>query len=87
MPYAHRRRRLEPQRGDTERDRFVQHLGVKDVRLNTLDVEIAGDAAYEAGEADRTLASAYVTAKYEVVWKNIDGGWRLHRDIRNTKGA
>lgn len=62
----------------------IQQMGVKDVRLNTLDLEIVGDTAYEVGEASLTLASGAVTAKYVVVWKHIGGAWRLHRDIWNT---
>lgn len=65
----------------------IQQMGVKDVRLNTLDVETVGDTAYEVGEAVLTLASGAVTAKYVVVWKNVGGAWRLHRDIWNTKSA
>ena len=65
----------------------IQQMGVKDVRLNTLDVEEAGDTAYEVGEAVLALASGTVTAKYVVVWKNVGGGWQLHRDIWNNKGA
>lgn len=65
----------------------IQQMGVKDVRLNTLDLEEAGETAYEVGEAVLTLASGNVTAKYVVVWKNIGGAWRLHWDIWNTKGA
>lgn len=65
----------------------IQQMGVKDVRLNTLDLEEAGDTAYEVGEAVLTLASGSVTAKYVVVWKKSGGAWRLHRDIWNTKGA
>ena len=65
----------------------IQQMGVKDVRLNTLDLEVASDTAYEVGEAVLTLQSGGVTAKYVVVWKKVDGQWRLHRDIWNTKGG
>jgi uncharacterized protein (TIGR02246 family) len=65
----------------------IQQMGAKDVRLNTLDVEVAGDTAYEVGEAVITLASGSMTAKYVVVWKRTGGQWRLHWDIWNTKGA
>jgi len=65
----------------------IQQMGLKDVRLNTLDLEVVGDTAYEVGEAVLTLASGGATAKYVVVWKKVDGQWRLHRDIWNTKGA
>jgi uncharacterized protein (TIGR02246 family) len=65
----------------------IQQMGVKDVKLNTVDLELVGDTAYEVGEAVLTLQSGGVTAKYVVVWKKVDGQWRLHRDIWNTKGA
>jgi ketosteroid isomerase-like protein len=65
----------------------IQHMGLKDVRLNTLDLEIVADTAYEVGEAVLSLASSNVTIKYLVVWKKVDGSWRLHRDIWNAKGA
>jgi uncharacterized protein (TIGR02246 family) len=65
----------------------IQQLGVKDVRLDTVDLEIAGDTAYEVGEALLTLESGAATVKYVVVWKKVGGQWRLHRDIWNAKGA
>ena len=65
----------------------IEQLGVKDVRLNTIDLEIAGDTAHEVGEAVLTLESGGTTGKYVVVWKKVGGQWRLHRDIWNAKGA
>jgi uncharacterized protein (TIGR02246 family) len=65
----------------------IQQMGVKDVQLNTLDLEVVGDTAYEVGEATLTLQSGGVTVKYVVVWKKVGGQWRLHRDIWNAKGA
>jgi uncharacterized protein (TIGR02246 family) len=65
----------------------AQQLGLKDVQLNTLDFEQAGDTGYEVGEAALTLSSGAAVVKFMVVWKKVDGQWRLHRDIWNTKGA
>jgi len=65
----------------------VQQMGLKDLKLNTVDLEIAGDTAYEVGEAILTLAASSATAKYVVVWKNVGGRWRLHRDIWNMKAG
>lgn len=65
----------------------IQQMGVKDVRLNTQDLEVVGDTAYEVGEAALTLGSGSVAVKYLVVWKKVGGEWRLHRDIWNTKGG
>jgi ketosteroid isomerase-like protein len=65
----------------------IQQLGLKDVRLETLDLDLAGDLACEVGEAILTLETGAATAKYVVAWKRVDGQWRLHRDIWNMKGA
>ena len=65
----------------------AQQLGLKEVRLQTLDFEQAGDTGCEVGEATLALASGTAVVKFVVVWKKIDGQWRLHRDIWNTKGA
>src|SRR5262249_42010396 len=65
----------------------IQQLGVKDVRLGTVDLEIAGDTAHEVGEALLTLESGSATLKYVVVWKKVGGQWCLHRDIWNAKAA
>jgi uncharacterized protein (TIGR02246 family) len=65
----------------------AQQIGLKDVRLNTLDFEQAGDTGYEVGEATLTVSSGTAVVKFVVVWKKIGGQWRLHRDIWNAKGA
>jgi uncharacterized protein (TIGR02246 family) len=66
---------------------LAQQIGLKDVRLQTLDFEQAGDTGYEVGEATLALAGGTAVVKFVVVWKKTDGQWRLHRDIWNTKGA
>jgi len=65
----------------------AQQIGLKDVRLATLDFEQAGDTGYEVGEATLTITSGTAVVKFVVVWKKISGQWRLHRDIWNTKRA
>ena len=65
----------------------AEQMGLKEVRLQTLDFEQAGDTGYEVGEATLALASGTAVAKFVVVWKKVDGQWRLHRDIWNAKGA
>jgi uncharacterized protein (TIGR02246 family) len=70
----------------------VKQMGLMDVRLDTLDLEIAGDGASEVGEATLSLEAEpgkrhTAVVKFVVVWKKIDGQWRLHRDIWNAKGA
>jgi ketosteroid isomerase-like protein len=62
-------------------------MGLKSVKLETVDLEIAGEMAHELGEAQLTLGSGTAAVKYVVVWKKADGQWRLHRDIWNTKAT
>lgn len=60
-------------------------LGLTGIILKTVDLEVAGDIAYEIGEADLKLGSRQAKAKYLVVWlRSRDGQWRLHRDIWNS---
>ena len=60
---------------------------VKDVRLETADVESAGDLAYETGTVHLTGRGGAITKeRYLVVWKRAkDGQWKLHRDIWNSE--
>jgi ketosteroid isomerase-like protein len=61
-------------------------LGLKDLRLESTELEVLGDTAVEVGrfvllgaggaEADR--------GKFIVVWKQQGGLWRVHRDIWNS---
>jgi ketosteroid isomerase-like protein len=67
-------------------------MGLKSVKLETLDLEVAGDMTHEVGEATLGLepkagTATTVMVKYVVVWKQVGGQWRLHRDIWNAKGA
>ena len=60
--------------------------GIRDVKLETAEVESAGDLAYETGTVhlvakDGTASSA----RYLVIWKRVGGQWLLHRDIWNTQ--
>lgn len=67
---------------------IAQQIGLKDVRLETLDLEVAGETAHEVGEGTLTLANGgTAVVNFIVVWKKLDGQWRLHRDIWNTKGS
>lgn len=70
----------------------ISGMGLKSVKLETLDLEVAGDTAYEVGEATLGLepkggSRTSAVVKYVVVWKRVDGQWKLHRDIWNAKGA
>ena len=63
-------------------------LGLTDAVLRTRDLEVAGDTAYEVGEANLQLGGGQIMVKYLVVWtRGDDGNWLLHRDIWNTLPA
>jgi uncharacterized protein (TIGR02246 family) len=58
--------------------------GVRQVQLSTLDLQPAGDTAYEIGQATLTLANGQrVTPRYLIVWQREDGVWRRYLDIWN----
>jgi uncharacterized protein (TIGR02246 family) len=68
----------------------IRDMALRDVKLQTLDLEVAGDTACEVGEARLTLEPpssqpTTVTVKYVVAWKKAAGRWLLHRDIWNAK--
>lgn len=54
--------------------------------LVTLEVQGAGDVAWERGASEWILPDGEVAdrGKYIVVWKRTAEGWRLHRDIMNA---
>lgn len=59
--------------------------GIKDIALETTEVESAGDWAYETGTVRLTAKDGAATeARYVVVWKRVGGQWMLHRDIWNS---
>jgi uncharacterized protein (TIGR02246 family) len=58
--------------------------GIKDLTLDTADVESSGDLAAETGTVRLVARDGKVTeARYVVVWKRTDGKWKLHRDTWN----
>jgi len=60
--------------------------GVKDLSLQTADVESSGDLASETGTVRQVAKDGTVTqARYVVVWKREAGRWKLHRDIWNSE--
>jgi uncharacterized protein (TIGR02246 family) len=68
----------------------IRDMALRDVQLQTQDLEVSGDTACEVGEARLTLEPpssqpTSVTVKYVVAWKKAAGRWLLHRDIWNTK--
>jgi uncharacterized protein (TIGR02246 family) len=64
--------------------RGVIESGVGDVALATEHVESSGDLAVEDGTVRLVAKDGTVTVqRYVVVWKRVDGRWKLHRDIWN----
>ena len=60
--------------------------GVKDVTLETAEVESAGELAYETGIVRLVAKDGTVsTARYVVIWKRIGDKWLLHRDTWNSQ--
>jgi uncharacterized protein (TIGR02246 family) len=62
--------------------------GIKSAVLKTTEAVSHGDTAYEVGEYQMLAAGGLQVdaGKYIVVWKRIEGQWKLHRDIWNTNG-
>jgi len=84
---------LMPQGAPMERDPagiregFMQmgDMGVTAIDLETQEVEVEGDMAYEIGHYTLRGGGAELDrGKYLVVWKNVDGDWKIHRDIFNS---
>lgn len=66
---------------------IAAQLGLQRVKLETIALEVSGDGANEVGQARLTIQSGEAVVKYVVVWKKVDGQWRLHRDIWNMAPA
>jgi uncharacterized protein (TIGR02246 family) len=64
----------------------VMDMGVEKVAIFTGEVEDHGDTATEVSEfklfgaGDQELDQG----KFIVIWKKVDGQWKLHRDIFNS---
>lgn len=66
--------------------RGVMDLGIASARLETLEVDAQGHTAIETGRYTLFAESDHLLdrGKYLVVWKQVRGEWKLHRDIWNT---
>ena len=55
-------------------------------KFTTLEAEQHGETAIEVGQAELLDAQGknLDTVKYIVIWKKVDGKWKMHRDIWNT---
>ena len=67
----------------------AMNMGVREAKLETVEVEAQGDTAYEIGRYTLAIKPRggellTDTGKYVVVWKKHDGAWKLHVDIWNT---
>jgi uncharacterized protein (TIGR02246 family) len=62
------------------------NMGIKEAKLDILEVELQGDAAIERGlyQLKGTDGAVLDHGKYIVIWKQEQGQWKLHRDIWNT---
>lgn len=62
--------------------------GVEDVQLTTENlVPLGDDLVYEIGSYTTTPRDAApVSGYYLVLWKRVDGDWKLHVDIFNQDG-
>ncbi len=61
-------------------------MGIKTVELKTVEVQTAGDIAYELGQYTLNGENDPLdNGKYVVVWKkDSDGEWKWHWDIWNS---
>lgn len=60
--------------------------GDVNMKLATVEIEGAGDYAYEVGTYKLFRRSGRMSdhGKYVVVWKRVRGRWKLYRDIFNS---
>ena len=58
-------------------------MGIKSAKLETIEVEGHGDTAIDVGKYTLRGESGNVLdrGKYLVIWKQLAGQWKLHRDI------
>ncbi len=64
----------------------LMDMGIKTVKLETLEVEGYGDTASEVGRYTLEGEDGQVLdqGKFIVIWKQEAGQWKLHRDMINT---
>lgn len=60
--------------------------GIRGLNLRTLELDVQGDKAHEVGTYELVADGGAVadSGKFIVIWKRVDGAWRLHRDMINT---
>jgi uncharacterized protein (TIGR02246 family) len=64
----------------------VLRMGIKDVKLETREVDTQSGTAIELGQYTLRGESGQLMdrGKYVVIWKLVKGEWKLHRDIWNS---
>lgn len=67
----------------------IQQMGLRAAQLETVDLQVSGDTAYEIGRYALTIQPAgaeAVTArgKFVVIWKQEGDAWKWHVDIWNS---
>lgn len=66
--------------------RAIEALGVKSILLHAVELQTAGEFAFEIGRAELGKGddNTPVFAKFVVIWKREDGAWKWHVDIWNA---
>jgi len=61
-------------------------MGIAKAALKIVEVEKHGDTAIEIGLYELSAANDQVLdkGKYMVIWKKVEGEWKMHRDIWNS---
>ncbi|UCE53445.1 MAG: DUF4440 domain-containing protein [Desulfobacterales bacterium] len=61
-------------------------MGIKTAKLETVEAEGHGDTAIEIGKYILSGETGNIMdrGKYVVVWKQVGGQWKVHRDIWNS---
>jgi ketosteroid isomerase-like protein len=70
----------------------AMNMGIREAKLETVEVESREDLAYEIGKYTLTIQpegaqKTTAAGKYVVVWKSQEGRWKLHVDIWNPTAA
>jgi len=67
----------------------VLKMGIKKVNFETVNAQRTGDIAIEEGNYQLFVEGDHIVdqGKYIVTWKNVDGKWKVYRDIWNINTA
>jgi len=57
-------------------------LGSKTLKVETVELEQHGDTAIEVGQY--SVGKGLDNGKYMIIWKRVDGIWKMHRDMWNS---